>query len=211
VPAERVLTVAVERHVFETGRPFDAVLSGIYAGISQPDISALFTALAAAPSYQEFSALVSQAQGGAGLMRFLQLDLDAALTSHAGTSSPRLVRIIAGNPVTMEQMTRHVPDAGSYAPVTILVQETPSGTRVAYDTVTSELAPYQDDSARAVAEQLDQEVLTLLRQAAAPLASLSSPVRRSALSARGSPHGRTAAPRRGRRSRRAAAARRSRR
>jgi hypothetical protein len=76
-----------------------------------------------------------------------------------------LVRVIAGNPVTMGEMTRHVADAGSYAPVTILVQEMPDGrTRVAYDTVASAIAPYHDAAASAVAQQLDTEVLGLLRQ-----------------------------------------------
>jgi hypothetical protein len=63
-------------------------------------------------------------------------------------------------------MARHVPDAGSYAPVTILVAETPGGgTRVSYDSVASELAPYRDQAAAQVAEHLDDEVLTLLRHA----------------------------------------------
>jgi hypothetical protein len=62
-------------------------------------------------------------------------------------------------------MTRHVADAGSYAPVTILIQEMPdSGTRVAYDAVASEIAPYHDAAASEVAERLDTEVLDLLRQ-----------------------------------------------
>jgi hypothetical protein len=66
----------------------------------------------------------------------------------------------------MGQMTSHVPDAGSYAPVTILVQETQEGgTRVAYDTVASALDSYNDPAALAVAEHLDGEVLALLRQA----------------------------------------------
>lgn len=55
-------------------------------------------------------------------MRFLQLDLDHALTldpQAQDRAGLRLVRLIAGNPVTMGQMTRHVPDAGSYAPVSI--------------------------------------------------------------------------------------------
>ena len=38
-----------------------------------------------------------------------------------------MLRIIAGNPVTMSKMTATVPDAGSYAPVTILVVERPDG------------------------------------------------------------------------------------
>jgi hypothetical protein len=77
----------------------------------------------------------------------------------------RLVRLIAGNPVTMGQMTRHVADAGSYAPVTILIQQIPDGgTRMAYDTVASAIAPYHDAAASEVAQQLDTEVLDLLRQ-----------------------------------------------
>jgi hypothetical protein len=77
----------------------------------------------------------------------------------------RLVRLIAGNPVTMGEMTRHVADAGSYAPVTVLIQEMPrGGTRVAYDRVASAVAPYHDAAASEVAERLDTEVLGLLRQ-----------------------------------------------
>jgi hypothetical protein len=57
-------------------------------------------------------------------------------------------------------MTRHLPDAGSYAPVTILIEELPGGgTRVAYDTVSSAIAPYGDAAASQVAERLDAEVL----------------------------------------------------
>jgi uncharacterized protein (DUF302 family) len=127
----------------------------------------MFSQLAGSTSYEQFSSLVEQAQGSAGLMRFLQLDLDAALTldPQAHQAGRRLVRLIAGNPVTMGEMTRHVPDAGSYAPVTILIQQTPGGgTRVAYDTVTSAIAPYHDAAASQVAERLDTEVLDLLRQ-----------------------------------------------
>ena len=78
----------------------------------------------------------------------------------------RLVRLIAGNPVTMGQMTRHLPAAGAYAPVTILIQELPGGrTQVAYDTVASAIAPYADAAASQVAQRLDTEVLRLLRHA----------------------------------------------
>jgi hypothetical protein len=96
------------------------------------------------------------------------LDLDSALTPDPQApdwTGRRMVRLIAGNPVTMGQMTRHVADAGSYAPVTILVQEMPDGgTRVAYDSVTSAIARYHDPAASEVAERLDAEVLGLLRQ-----------------------------------------------
>jgi len=109
--------------------------------------------------------VVEQAQGSAGLMRFLELELDHALAlDPQAPDKGRLTRLIAGNPVTMGTMTRTLPDAGSYAPVTILIQELPGGgTRIAYDSVASALAGYGDAAALAVAEHLDDEVLTLLR------------------------------------------------
>jgi hypothetical protein len=167
--SEQVLDVAVRRHIFTSERPFQVVLDGIFGGISQPDTGALFAKLAASTSYEEFTALVRQAQGSAGLMRFLHLDddhvlaLDPQARRQAGR---RLVRLIAGNPVTMGQMTRHLPAAGSYAPVTILIQELPGGrTQVAYDTVASAIAPYGDAAASQVAQRLDTEVLALLHHA----------------------------------------------
>jgi pimeloyl-ACP methyl ester carboxylesterase len=168
VASEQVLDIPVRRHVLTSERPFQVVLDGIFGGISQPDIGALFAKLAASTSYEELSALVRQAQGSAGLMRFLQLDLDTvlALDPQARQAGRRLVRLIAGNPVTMGQMTRHLPAAGSYAPVTILIQDLPDGgTQVAYDTVASAIAPYGDAAASQVAERLDTEVLSLLHHA----------------------------------------------
>ena len=166
--SEQVLDIPVRRHVLTSERAFQVVLDGIYDGISQPDIGALFATLAASTSYEELSALVGQAQGSAGLMRFLHLDDDhvLALDPQADQAGRRLVRLIAGNPVTMGQMTRHLPAAGSYAPVTILIEGLPDGgTRVAYDAVASAIAPYGNAAASHVAQRLDTEVLTLLRHA----------------------------------------------
>ena len=161
---EQVLQVPIRRYTIESERPFVNVLDGIFGGISRPDTGALFSDLEASTSYEQFSSLVQQAQGSAGLMRFWQLDLDVALTldprarDQAGC---RLVRLIAGNPVTMGEMTRHVADAGLYAPVTILIQELPDGgTRVAYDSPASAIAPYHHAAASEVAQRLDTEVLT---------------------------------------------------
>jgi uncharacterized protein YidB (DUF937 family) len=143
-------------------------MDGIYGGISQPDIGNLFRELGASTSYEQFTSLVRQAQGSAGLMRFLELELDTALAldpQAQASAGLGLVRLIAGNPVTMGEMSRHVPDAGSYAPVTLLIQELrDGGTRIAYDSVVSELAIYGNPDATQVAKKLDTEVLDLLRE-----------------------------------------------
>ena len=76
----------------------------------------LFSQLQASTSYEQFSSLVGQAQGSAGLMRFLQLDLDSALTldpQATDWAGRRLVRLIAGNPVTT-QRARSLSRCGRY-------------------------------------------------------------------------------------------------
>ena len=72
-----------------------------------------------------------------------------------------------GNPLIMKQMLEHVPDAGSYAPVTILIDERPDGVHLSYDRVASFLSTYQNEQALKVAKDLDSKVEALLTTAAA--------------------------------------------
>jgi hypothetical protein len=171
---EHTLEVRVRRHVIESERPFAGVLDGIVHGVSRPDIKSLLADLEACTTYDQFRRLVRRAQGRSTLLRFWQLDLDVPLTLDPlePRERRRLVRLIVGNPVTAAEMTRHVPDAGSYLPVTILLEELPGErTRIAYDSVASAIDPYANPDACDVARRLDAEVLTLLRGAAGVPAS----------------------------------------
>jgi hypothetical protein len=67
----------------------------------------------------------------------------------------------------MKEMAKHVPDAGSYAPVTILIDERSDGVNLSYDKMASFLAPYENKEALKVAQDLDLKVENLLNQAAA--------------------------------------------
>jgi hypothetical protein len=51
------------------------------------------------------------------------------LGKETGQVSPKIMRFIIGNPLIMKEMAKHVPDARSYAPVTILVDERADGVR----------------------------------------------------------------------------------
>jgi hypothetical protein len=64
-------------------------------------------------------------------------------------------------------MAKHVPDVGSYAPTTVLVDERADGVHLSYDRMTSFLAPYGNAQALAVARDLDANVERVLREAAA--------------------------------------------
>jgi hypothetical protein len=164
---ERAQVVPVERVTLVSNRTFDDVLAAIYSGIGRPDdFAALLKRWVAADSAESYDALVAESAGTSGIIEFLSLDMGAALAKHPGLLQHRLVRIIAGNPVTMASMTSTAPDAGSYAPVTILIAELSDGVHIAYDRISSAIAPYQDTAASAVAADLDDAVLQLLRTAA---------------------------------------------
>jgi hypothetical protein len=83
-----------------------------------------------------------------------------------GRDVPRIVRLPIGNPLIMKEMAKHVPDAGSYAPVTVLVDERADGVHLSYDKMASLLSPYRNSEALAVARDLDKKVETLLSEAA---------------------------------------------
>jgi hypothetical protein len=51
----------------------------------------------------------------------------------------RIIRLVIGNPLIMKEMAKHVPDAGSYAPVTVLVDERADGVHLSYDELLSPL------------------------------------------------------------------------
>jgi uncharacterized protein (DUF302 family) len=99
-------------------------------------------------------------------MLFMELDHGAVIRKATGRDKPRMVRLIMGNPLIMQEMARLVPDAGSYAPITVLVDERSDGVHISYDKMTSFLAPYRNFEALAVARNLDKKVETLLCEAA---------------------------------------------
>jgi len=100
-------------------------------------------------------------------MLFAEFDHGAVVRKGTGRATPRMIRFVIGNPLIMRQMAEHVPDAGSYAPVTILIDERPDGVHLSYDRMASFLAPYQNAAALNVARELDAKVEALLASAAA--------------------------------------------
>jgi len=118
-----VQQIRLERVEFESVKPFDEVIGIVDEAIGHPDMRILTERLTTADTYAEFERAVKSAVGKADLLEFLRLDLGRALWIDPEIKPYRLVRIIAGNPLIMKEMTRHVPDAGSYAPVTLLIYE----------------------------------------------------------------------------------------
>ncbi|MGB8934392.1 MAG: DUF302 domain-containing protein [Candidatus Nitrosopolaris sp.] len=80
-------------------------------------------------------------------MMFMKLDHGAILRKETGLDTPKIVRFEIGNPLIVKEMAKHVPEAGSYAPVTILVDERSDGVHLSYDKMASLLAPYRNPDA----------------------------------------------------------------
>jgi uncharacterized protein (DUF302 family) len=99
-------------------------------------------------------------------MLFVEFDHGAVVRSGTGRSTPKMIRFVIGNPLIMREMAKHVPDAGSYAPVTVLVDERADGVHLSYDRMASFLAPYNNPEALKVARDLDEKVEALLSAAA---------------------------------------------
>lgn len=66
----------------------------------------------------------------------------------------------------MKEMAKYVPDAGAYAPVTVLVGERADSVHLTYDKMARFLAPYGNPQALAVARDLDLKIEKLMRAAA---------------------------------------------
>ena len=88
------------------------------------------------------------------------------LRKETGRPVPKSLRFLIGNPLIMKEMVKHVPDAGAYAPVTILIDERADGVHLSYDKMAGLLESYGSAKASAVARDLDAKVEALLRNVA---------------------------------------------
>jgi uncharacterized protein (DUF302 family) len=136
-----IATVQIERFSL-TSRPFDEILAAIKAAVGHPDMVEFAKRTAAPPSLPEFESIVREGLGTTGLMLLMDLGHGALIRKATRRDKPRMARLIMGNPLIMQQMARHVPDAGSYAPVTVLVDERSDGVHISYDRMASLLASY---------------------------------------------------------------------
>jgi uncharacterized protein (DUF302 family) len=158
--------IEVERFTLTTFKAFDEVIAGVNVAIGHPDMAEFGRSTHQARSFAELKSAVEKGLGTVGLMLFMQLDHGAILRKETGRETPKMIRFVIGNPLIMKEMAKHVPDAGSYAPVTVLVDERGDGVHLSYDRMASLLAPYGNRDALEVARDLDSKVENLLRNAA---------------------------------------------
>jgi hypothetical protein len=149
-----------------SSKGFHDILAVIESAVGRPDMREFAGNLRAANTLPELEQVVGEAIGPSGLMEFTRMDLGEVLRKRVGTEAWRSLRLIVGNHVIMSSMVKHVPDAGSYAPVTILIDERADGVHLSYDRMASFLATYGNPEALKIAQDLDLKVEALLTAAA---------------------------------------------
>src|SRR5277367_2585220 len=159
--------VDMERFSVTSSRPFGAVVVAIKASIGHPEMAELWQATQRATTPAELEAAIQTVLGESGLMQFVEFDHGMIVRKGTEHHTSRIIRLVIGNPLIMKEMAKRVPDAGSYAPVTVLVDERADGVYISYDRMASLLAPYGDRDALSIARDLDTKVEDMLRQAVA--------------------------------------------
>ena len=159
--------INVDRVTLTSRKPLQDVLSKFDAAVGRPDVEQFWKRMTAAKTTAEMETVVQSVLGPSGFMQFARFDHGGVVYKGNTADHPGIVRLVIGNPLIMRQMVQHVPDAGSYAPVTILIDERPDGVHLSYDRMASCLAPYGNAEALKVARDLDAKVEDLLASAAA--------------------------------------------
>lgn len=158
--------VAVRRLSVVSAKPFETVVAAFELAIGHPDMKHFIGEVEGAKTSADLHNVVERAASKLGLIQFARFDLGAVIAREGGAPAHSL-RYLVGNPLIMSAMASHVADAGSYAPVTVLIDQRADGVHLSYDTMASFLAPYGNADASKVAQDLDAKVETLLKTAAA--------------------------------------------
>ena len=153
----------VKRFSVTSSRPFEVVMAALKDALGRLDLIEFAKASKQAGTFAELKKVINRDLGKTGLMLFMELNHGAILSKETGLTTPKIVRLVIGNPLVMKEMAKHVPDAGSYAPVTVLVDERGDGVHLSYDRMASLLAPYNNLDASAVARDLDSKIENLLQ------------------------------------------------
>jgi uncharacterized protein (DUF302 family) len=165
-PSGLVSEIQIQRLSLISARSFDQVVTRIDEQIGHPSMAAFRKSIEDARNKSELEKTVQSAIGPAGLMEFARYDLGQIIRKETGETTPKILRLVVGNPLIMKEMVKAVRDAGSYAPVTILVDERADGVHLSYDRMASYLAHYASEETLNVARDLDAKVEALLTAAA---------------------------------------------
>ncbi len=157
--------ITIEHIVVESNQPYEKVVGALEARLGPAqDWAAIWQQAAAAhASWEQFTQTVEAHIGASGLTLFFQVEHSFLLSLIGKTS--RATQYTIGNPLLATQMTKHMPEAGLYAPLKLVIYEDEERrTFVAYDGFVSLLAQYQCDEITQVARVVEQKLEALIAE-----------------------------------------------
>ena len=104
-----VREVQVQRVTLVSSEPFDTVVARIDAQIGHPDMAAFREKFSAAQNEAEMKSVIDPVTKPNGIMEFTRFDLGEVLRKESGADTPRILRIVAGNPLIMKELARTRP------------------------------------------------------------------------------------------------------
>jgi uncharacterized protein (DUF302 family) len=158
--------IDVRRWSVTSSQPSEIVVAAIDAAIGHPNMKEFSAEIVAAKTAAGLEAVVQRAPGKSGFMEFARFDLGAVLKKGLSGQAPNSLHMAIGNPPIMKELVKGIPDAGSYAPVTFLIDNRPDGVYPSYDSMASLLDAYGNDDALKVARDPDSKLERLIAQVA---------------------------------------------
>jgi hypothetical protein len=163
--AATVRATSGERFTLTTTRGFADVVGAISRAVAHPNVPELFRKMKDAATPVALRSVVEEALGPHALLEFIRFDFGLVLAKDDPPTRRGAVRFLLGNPLIMRELVRGAPDAGSNAPISILVDERDGGVRLAFDRTAPGLSG-GDPHALETARQLDAKVEALLEASA---------------------------------------------
>jgi hypothetical protein len=100
--------VEVERFGLTSSRSFDKVLVAINGAVGLPEMGESWSSTQQAQTVGELEDSIQKALGRTALMSFVQFDHGAIVRKATGCDKLRMVRLVIGNPLIMQEMAKHV-------------------------------------------------------------------------------------------------------
>src|ERR1700747_3005889 len=107
--------VEVERFSLTSSRSFDEVLATINDAVGHPEMAEFWSSNQQGRNVGGLEYAIQKALGRPGLMSFVQFDHGAIMRKATGRDKPRMVRLVIGNPLIMQEMANNFRAPAFYA------------------------------------------------------------------------------------------------
>jgi hypothetical protein len=126
--------IEIQRFSVTSSKSFEEVLAAVDAAVGHPDLNELRRTLGSTTTYAAMENPLARSLDRLASWSSFVFDHGEILRKKPAKGTSRIVRLVVAT-LSMKQMVEHVPDAGSYAPATFLIDEPWDVVPLTYDTM----------------------------------------------------------------------------